>query len=82
MKEINIFETSNIDLATYLVYEGIKLLECVRKAGQNQVVILRFVDEKNQCPDLERVFINSDFKRFRETNKWLLKKVHLVLNRE
>ena len=70
-----IYETQNVDLATFLVFQNIKFLDCVLDPDKN-VVILRFLDEKRNCLDLERVFINSDLKRFRDINKWVLKKVH------
>lgn len=79
MKEARIYETSNVDLATYLVYEGIKLLECTKKPGNSKIVVMRFIDDKGLCLDLERIFIKSDFKKFRDVNKWLLTKVHQIL---
>lgn len=82
MDEARIYETSNVDLATYLVFEGIKLLECAKKSGNSNIVLMRFLDDKGQCLDLERVFINSDYKKFRDVNKWLLKKVHSTLRGE
>lgn len=78
MDESRIFETSNVDLATYLVFEGIKLLECA-KSGNSNIVKMRFLDDQGLCLDLERVFLNSEFKKFRDINKWLLKKVHNTL---
>lgn len=77
-KDLKIFETQNVDLATYLMMEGIKLIEC-RKLDDRKIVIMRFLDEKQNCLDLERVFINSPFKRFRDINKYLLTKVHEAL---
>lgn len=79
MEEANIYETSNVDLATYLVFEGIKLLECAKKPGQSNIVVMRFLDDKGQCLDLERVYLNSEYKKFRDVNKWLLKKIHTTL---
>lgn len=78
-KESPIFETNNVDLATFLVFEGIKLIES-RKSDRNpKVVILRFLDEKENCRDLERVFLSSEFKKFRDINKYLLSKVFETL---
>ena len=76
MKEQHIFETSNVDLATFLMYEGIKLLEFQTKESKHNIIVLRFLDDKQNCVDLERVFLNSDFKKFRDINKWILKKIH------
>ncbi len=73
IEQSTIYETSSVDLATFLVLEGIKLLEC-RK--ENNIVILRFLDDKKLCLDLERVYLKSEHKRYRDINKWLLKKIH------
>lgn len=75
MEEAQIFETSNVDLATFLLFENIKLLECQKRPGTN-VVLMRFLDEKGSCLDLERIYLKSEFKKFRDINKWLLKKIH------
>jgi hypothetical protein len=82
MEEERIFETSNADLATYLVFEGIRLLECKVKNGRKKVVIMRFLDEFGKCLDLERVYLNTEFKKFRDINKWLLAKIHTTLREE
>lgn len=76
LKDIRIFETQNVDLATYLMLVGIKLLEIKKSDLKRNVAILRFLDEKQNCLDLERVFINSEFKKFRDINKYLLSKIH------
>lgn len=78
-KEVAIFETNNVDLATFLIFEGIKLVECRRADNNRHVIMLRFLDDKQNCRDLERVFLSSDFKRFRDINKYLLAKVHEAL---
>lgn len=79
LKEAAIFETQNVDLATFLVFEGIKLLECRKSTTNNRVVLLRFLDEKQNCRDLERVYLSSPFKTYRDINKYLLGKVHEAL---
>lgn len=79
VKEVSIFETNNLDLATYLMLEGIKLVEVVKSPRDSRVVILRFLDDKKNCLDLERSFISSPYKRFRDINKYLLSKIHEVL---
>jgi Domain of unknown function (DUF5659) len=76
LKEPRIFETQNVDLASYLMLEGIKLLECKKSEANKKVVILRFLDEKENCLDLERIWLNSPFKQYRDINKYLLSKVH------
>lgn len=79
MKEVDIFETRNVDLATYLMMEGVKLLECKKSENNPKVILIRFVDDKRNCLDLERNFLNSPFKVFRDLNKYLLSKVHEAL---
>ena len=76
MKELNIFETTSVDLAAFLMLEDVKLLECKVIDKRKNIVILRFLDSKQNCLDLERVFLSSDFKKYRDINKWLLKKIH------
>ena len=79
MKEALIFNTQNVDLATFLMLEGVKLLECKRSEHNRKVVILRFLDEKQNCLDLERIYTTSKFKQYRDLNKYLLSKIHEVL---
>lgn len=74
-----IYETRDVDLGTFLLYEGVKILECKPLETQKNVIIMRFLDDKDICRDLERVYINSEFKRFRDLNKWLLSKIHETL---
>lgn len=80
MKDLKIYETKNVDLAAYLMFEGIKFLECAVDRGTGkELVVMRFLDEKTVCLDLERVFMTSDFKKYREITKYLLKEVHSKL---
>lgn len=79
IKQPLIFETQNVDLATFLMLEGIKLLECKRSEVNRRIVVLRFLDEKSNCLDLERVYLNSKYKQFRDINKYLLSKIHETL---
>lgn len=81
-KEVLIFETQNVDLATFLIMEGIKLLECSRSKSNTKIVVLRFLDEKQNCLDLERTYLSSSFKQFRDINKYLLSKIHETLRAE
>ena len=76
MDELRIFETTNVDLGSFLILEGIKLLECQLKDKSKGIVIMRFLDEAQNCLDLERVYLSSEFKKFRDINKYLLKKIH------
>ena len=77
-KEIGIFETPNLDLGAYLMLEGIKYVGCrmtMDSKGEPKAV-LKFLDEKRNCLDLERLFMVSREKRYRELNKYLLKDIH------
>lgn len=78
-KDVQIFETQNVDLATFLMLSGIKFLEVMKSETKRNVVILRFLDEKQNCLDLERVYLNSEYKKFRDINKYLLSKIHEAL---
>lgn len=78
-KDIKIFETQNVDLGTFLMLMEVKLLEVRKSDTKRNVVILRFLDEKQNCLDLERVYLNSEFKKFRDINKYLLSKIHEAL---
>ncbi len=80
-QEPRIFETSNADLATFLLKEDIQLLEIVRSNTNQNIVIIRFIDAKRNCLDLERVYLNSEFKKFRDLNKYLLGKIHETLRK-
>lgn len=73
------FETQNVDLASFLILEGIKFLGCKRHEIQPHVIVLRFADEKQSCLDLERVFLSSQYKQYRDINKWLLQQIHKTL---
>jgi hypothetical protein len=79
LRQPRIFETQNVDLATFLMMEGIKLLECRKSETNKKVVVLRFLDDKENCLDLERVWLNSEFKKYRDINKYLLSKVFETL---
>ena len=74
-----VFETQSVDFATFLMLEGIKFLGCRRHPIDSHVVVLLFEDNLGKCSDLERVFFNSDFKKYRDLNKWLLGKIHAAL---
>lgn len=76
MKEPDIFETTNLDLASFLVMEGVKLLERKIVDRKKKIVVLRFLDSQQNCLDLEHIFYKSDFKKYRDINKLLLKKIH------
>lgn len=79
MEKSQIFETTNVDLAAFLMLEGIKYLECKTSEASKYgkpVITMRFLDNKQNCRDLERVFMGSDCKKYRDFMKYLLKEVH------
>lgn len=55
--------------------EGI-LLE---SPGQKPRVQMRFIDEKSQAHDLERVFMGSEIKKYEEYRKYLLRDIHRTM---
>ena len=79
MEKPRIFSTTDADLATFLILEGIKFLNTEIHSSNDTVVILNFLDERQSCSDLERVFLGSPFKKFRDTNKYVLKQIHMKL---
>lgn len=79
MNAFRIFETTNVDLAAFLMLEGIKFLECKASGSNNfgkPVIVMRFLDDKQNCRDLERVFMGSEYKKYRDFTKYLLKEIH------
>lgn len=79
MSNSKIFETTDVDLAAFLLMEQVKFLEFKEDPKQpphKKVVLMRFLDAKDNCRDLQRVFLGSDFKKYREYLKHLLKEIH------
>jgi hypothetical protein len=76
MKEKPIYKTQDLDVSAFLIFEGIKFIEC---KAEGSVVYFYFEDTKSNCLDLERVFLNSEFKRYRTIHRYLLKQVHQAL---
>ena len=71
-----VFETSNTDFASFLILNKIQFLGLRLQDVNNPVVLLQFEDAKQNCSDLEHVFLSSEFKQFRDINKSLLKAIH------
>lgn len=71
------FKTRNSDLAAFLLFSG-EELEGLVKDGR--IVFMIFNDIFGKCRDLERVFLNSDCKRYRDLHRWLLSSIHECLN--
>lgn len=81
-REVPTFETHDVDLAAFLMLEGLKFIECVidPKITQSKPrVLIRFFDEKGTARDLERAFMSSNIKRYRDFHKYLLKSIHRTL---
>lgn len=79
MEETKIFETTDVDFGSFLILEGVKMLECQMKDSVKRIVVMRFLDSAESCLDLERVFLNSEYKKFRDINKYLLKQIHQTI---
>lgn len=79
---IPIFETQDADFAAFLLMEDIKLLGLRRSEENPNIVVLLFHDEKQNCLDLERVWLNSEHKKYRDWNKWVLAKIHKTLREQ
>lgn len=74
-----VFETANLDLAAFLMLEGLKYIGCkvtVDAEHKKPRALIKFSDEKGSARDLERIFINSREKQYRDLTKYLLKEVH------
>ena len=74
-----VFETANLDLAAFLMLEGLKYIGCNVTFDQDYKkprALIKFADEKGAARDLERIFINSREKQYRDLTKYLLKEVH------
>lgn len=81
MKPVKTFETHDVDLAAYLMLQGLKFIECRldETPGSKPRVIMRFFDEKEVARDLERVFMSSEIATYRSFHKYLLKDIHRTL---
>ena len=82
MKSVPTFQTYDVDLAAFLMLEGLKFVECQPEDGPSKGkprVCMVFLDEKGIGRDLERVFLNSQFKAFRTYQKYLLKEIHRTI---
>jgi len=75
----NIFETTDLDLGAFLMLHGLEFKGSrVELTGTQQKpkAIMQFNDAKQNARDLERVFMTSSEKRFRDLNKYLLREAH------
>lgn len=82
---LNIYETHDCDLAAFLMLEGLKYVEAIIdpmsnvEAGKPRI-ILRFLDPKGTARDLERVYMNSEYYKYRVLHKYTLKEVHRAIH--
>lgn len=81
MKTVKEFATYDVALAAYLMLEGLKFIECKLDAtpGTKPRVLMRFFDDKEIARDLEKVFMSSREKTFRDYHKYLLRSIHHTL---
>ena len=78
-KQSKIFETDNVDLAAFLAMNDFVYLGCKTELDpetERPRGVLQFEDPKEVGIDLERVFLNSEFKKYRDQNKYFLREVH------
>jgi hypothetical protein len=74
--EQKLYKTKNTDLAAFLLLEGIELETLEKNSQAPTDIVLVFRDPKSKCLDLERIFISSREKKFRDLHRYLLKQVH------
>lgn len=75
----NVFETDNLDLGAYLMQQGIRYLGCridYDSSRKRPKATMKFLDDRKNARDLERCFMTSPEKRYRDLTKYLLKEVH------
>lgn len=79
--KIPTFQTYDLDLAAFLMLEGIKFFEAKKEIGENQKPRIKmvFFDEIGKARDLERVFMGSSFKKYEDYRKYLLREIHRIL---
>lgn len=79
------YETQDLDLAAFLMSQGLQYLgselDAESSYGQPKAT-LRFADEKQIARDLERVFLTSPEKRYRDVLKFLLREAHRTVKEE
>jgi len=78
------FITDNLALAPYLFNEGLHYLGLTRGIGKNQKpkIIFIFEDPKNIGKDLEKAFLNSREKRYRDSMHYFRSQIQKALNNQ
>lgn len=69
MENNKIFKTDNLSLAPYLLNQGLKFIETEMGVGKNNQkrILFIFADPKCIGKDLERAFLNSLEKRYKDS---------------
>lgn len=79
MPEMKLFHTYDVDLAAFLMTQGLKFYECKQDPIDRTRALFSFFDDKGIGRDLERSFMSSESKRFSDLRKYLLREVHRTL---
>lgn len=77
-----VFETSDLDLAAFLMLHELKLLGTrieIDPQRHKPKAVMRFSDDKQNARDLERLFQTSSEKRYRDCMRYLLKEAHTAV---
>lgn len=75
----NIFLTDSVDLAAFLAMNELRYVGYTTDldvSSERFKGVLRFEDPRGVAMDLERAFLNSEFKKYRDMNKYFLREVH------
>jgi len=78
-----LFKTCDLDLAAFLMLHDLKYVgvEKIKDQESNKTKIqMIFYDPRNIALDLNRIFIMSEQKKYREFLKFLLKEIHKELS--
>lgn len=69
MEEERTFKTDSLALAPYLLNKGLKFIKAINGAGKNNKrrILFIFEDPANVGKELERSFLNSDEKRYKDS---------------
>ena len=79
--ENNYFFTESVDLAAFLAMNDLRYVGYTTDldiSSERLKGVLKFEDPRGIARDLERAFLNSEFKKYRDMNKYFLKQVHMA----
>lgn len=74
-----VYSTDNLDLAAFLMLHDVPFLGCrviIDRRKDKPKATMDFDNSKQNILDLERIFVTSTEKRYRDLTKYLLKEVH------